>query len=202
MNHFEERIMKRLKRNDDKQKKQLALLLKTKTINNLDLISKAMTKVSGKCSTRNALIEDALEAYIETSMDLLKKEGITNLEDFVADNDDFDMVIFPAHQEGFEQVFLGECKWYYVRMNADKISKLKYIGIYVSNPTQAITHYGEIEDIRYDNHERKYKIYLSGEPIQLNNPVPLKDTDPNATRAPRYTKLERLLSATEFKDLF
>lgn len=202
MNSFEEKIASRMKKGEDVPKKQLALLLKTETINQLDMISKAMTKLSGRTSSRNSLIEEALEAYIETSLNMLKKEGIENIEEFISEENYFDTVIFPAHKDGFEEAFLKKKKWYYVRVDASKIDKLKYVCLYVSKPTRAITHYAKIKKFEYIEEEKKYMIHLKGDPIELSNPIPLGDADPNATRAPRYTKFEKILSSNTFKDLF
>jgi hypothetical protein len=43
--------------------------------------------------------------------------------------DDYDTVIFPAHNEGFHETFLGEDAWDSVRIQEDRIPKIKYVTI-------------------------------------------------------------------------
>jgi len=53
----------------------------------------------------------------------------------------------------------------------------------------------------YNETEGKYEILLKGEPIELADPIPLGSMSAVATRSPRYTTLEKLLSVREYKDL-
>lgn len=146
------------------------------------------------------IIEDAVEAYIEEAIQIFEEEGI-KMETESPDNEFFDTVVFPAHEEGFRNVFLDENKWYYVRIREDRLPSLKYIAIYVSSPVSKITHYAKIKYFEFDENMQKYIIHLDGQAIELENPVPLGGISAASTRAPKYTTLRKLLTADQFKDL-
>jgi hypothetical protein len=63
------------------------------------------------------------------------------------DVSDIDTVVVPAQDEGFEQVFMGEDRWYKVRIHGSMIPKLKYAAVYRVAPTSAITHVAPISSI-------------------------------------------------------
>jgi hypothetical protein len=63
------------------------------------------------------------------------------------DVSDIDTVVVPAQDEGFEQVFMGEDRWYKVRIHGRMIPKLKYAAVYRVAPTSAITHVAPISSI-------------------------------------------------------
>lgn len=76
-------------------------------------------------------------------MQIFEDEGI-EVETRNSNDETFDTVVFPAHEEGFRETFLDENKWYYVRIRKDRIPNLKYIAIYVGAPVSKITHYAKI----------------------------------------------------------
>jgi hypothetical protein len=205
MSEFEKLIRNRLVTKLPENKKQVGLFLNPKDIKRLEAIAGAMTNVTGIQNTRNMLIEDAIRAYLDEAESILKKEGI-HLNGFVdTDADKYDTVVFPGYKEGFWHCFIGENEWHYVRVKKERIPKLKYIAIYIGAPVSQITHYAPIAEgekgFEYDVEKKKYIVHFSGPAIELENPIPLGSTLPTATRAPRYTTLERLLTATEYKDL-
>jgi hypothetical protein len=51
-----------------------------------------------------------------------------------------DTVIVPAQEDGFNEVFLGENKWYAIRIGGGKLNEIKYIAAYQTAPVSAITH--------------------------------------------------------------
>ena len=56
---------------------------------------------SGRSTSRNMIIEDAIEAYIQDAMQIFEEEGIAietkNIEDEI-----YDTVVFPAHEDGLQ----------------------------------------------------------------------------------------------------
>lgn len=206
MSSIQQRISERLKPVDE-ERKSYTLFLKESIILQLDRIAKTMTKVSGQKINRVQLIDDAIDAYIEEALRTFTEQGIA-LESItskpVQDTlSSFDTVVYPSHDDGFRKVFLGEKKWYYVRANRSKIPFVKYLAIYIGAPYSRITHYARVAENGFllDEEKQKYIVFLEGEPIALEHPVVLGSTPPAATRAPRYTTLEKLLSAQEIKDL-
>lgn len=93
MSSVNEKIMSRLKKAEEPQRKSLSIPFKVEDIRNLDAIAKAITQYSDRTTTRNMLIEDAVESFIEDAVSILADEGI-DLD--VEDNSDFDTVVFPA----------------------------------------------------------------------------------------------------------
>ena len=65
------------------------------------------------------------------------------------DVSDLDTVIVPAHDEGFKQVFLGEDRWYKVRIHGSMSPKLKHIAAYRTAPVSAITHVDPLAPSRH-----------------------------------------------------
>ena len=65
MSTANQKIMSRLVKIEENARKALSIPFKPQNIEKLDAIAKAMTKHSGNTTTRNMLIEDAIESYIE-----------------------------------------------------------------------------------------------------------------------------------------
>lgn len=202
MSNIEKSIQKRLKALEIQPKKQIAISLKAECIEQLDAIARTLSRQSGRSTSRNMIIEDAIEAYIQDAMQIFEEEGI-EVETESFDNEIFDTVVFPAHEEGFRKAFLDENKWYYVRIGKDRIPKLKYVAVYVGAPVSKITHYAKIaqKGFEYDEDEKKYIIHFEGQAVELENPVPLGGISAASTRAPKYTTLQKLLTAEQYKEL-
>lgn len=198
MSRANQKILKRLEPVWEPEKKQFFLTLPVELTEKLDMVARAMTKASGRNVTRNMLIEDAAEAFLEEAIPTLEERGIPLTRE---DEPDFyDTVVFPGHEEGFRQAFLTEGCWYPVRVKQERIPRIKYVAVYVGQPVSAVTHYGKVAQFVPDG-AGKYRIELEGAPVPLPAPVPLGKISAASVRAPRYTTLERLLAAKEYKDL-
>ena len=206
---------KKLWEKENESSKLVTLNFKENTLKKLDIMSHAIYEQSKNKYSRAQLIDVIITEYYEGfEEDFQKDFGInpvrlyekrdTNAEEEKIE-EDFDLATFPAHEEGFNEVFLGENMWRYVRINKNKIDKIKYVASYVGAPVSAITHYSVVKEIRLTNNKDqkgKYEIIFDGEAIPLSKPVPLGNTNANAMRSPRYTKLETLLKAETIDDLF
>lgn len=202
MSSVNDKLKSRLKKAEEPLRKPLSVPFKLDNIQKLDAIAKAITQHSDRTTTRNMLIEDAIESFIEDAVALLTDEGI---ELDVTDNSDFDTVVFPARiEEGYEEAFFNEHQWYYVRVAESRIPKIRYIALYVGAPQSAITHYAKVapNGFQYDKNEKKYRIILDGDPIKLPKPIPLGNASPLAVRSPKYTTLQKLFTAAEFRELY
>lgn len=51
------------------------------------------------------------------------------------DVSDLDTVVVPAQEDGFQEVFLGEHRWYQIRIHASMLPRIKYIAAYRPSPT-------------------------------------------------------------------
>jgi len=61
--------------------------------------------------------------------------------------DEIDTIVVPAKEEGFQEVFIGENRWYAVRIHGSVRPQIKYIAAYQSAPVQAITHIATVKSI-------------------------------------------------------
>jgi len=106
-----------------------------------------------------------------------------------------DTIVCPGWPANFEETFLGEKRWYPVRINPERKPYVKYIAIYVTSPISAVTHYGEVASIEpcretdweYKECPNVYTIKLKGEPIEIG-PVKIQPIQSHM-----YTSLEELL---------
>ena len=112
-----------------------------------------------------------------------------------------DTVIVPAREDGFEQVFLGENCWYAIRIAGGMREKIKYIAAYRSQPESKVTHYAPVASIEPYGEEGKYKLIFA-EPAKPIGPIPFGDAPTGSIQGPRYTSLQKLLTAKKLTDLF
>ena len=60
---------------------------------------------------------------------------------------DIDTVVVPARDEGFREVFLGEDRWYAVRIHGSMRPQIKFAAAYQVAPVSAITHIAQVRSI-------------------------------------------------------
>lgn len=111
-----------------------------------------------------------------------------------------DTIVVPAQQEGFEKVFLGEDCWYAIRIAGGKLTKIKYIAAYQTQPISAITHYAPVDRIEPYGESGKYRVIFS-EPAKEIAPIPYGSLPPGAMQGPRYTSFQKLQGAKQISDL-
>jgi hypothetical protein len=118
----------------------------------------------------------------------------------------FDTIVCPAWEEGFESAFLGQRAWWAIRIRDVNIPKIRYIAIYRVAPISAITHFGEVDRIEpyigTDAPEGKYKVFLKGEPIELNPHVGIGKNIHLKPQGPKYALIETIKRAKSLDDVF
>lgn len=180
-------------------KRQISVFLAPETVDALDQVVEQIKKYSNKKITRNSVIEIAVETLIESA-----PEAINHYEQQykIKNEENFDTVIFPSDITGIDTLTRTK-SWFYVRVDKNKIDKLKFLGLYIGVPIQAVTHVAEIDhyEEREFNGKIKYIFYIKNNPIELETPVKLGSINPQATRSPKFTCLTTLKKAKEFKDL-
>lgn len=113
-----------------------------------------------------------------------------------------DTVVVPAHEDGFIETFLGENRWYAIRMHDTIRPQIRYLAIYRIRPTSAITHVAEVASIEPWKDTGKYVINFVG-PAQEIHPIKYdKNGRVKALQNLRYTTLERLQTARTLDDLW
>lgn len=120
----------------------------------------------------------------------------------VANLDEIDTVVVPARDEGFEEVFLRENRWYAVRIHGAMRPQLKYIAAYRVAPTSAITHVAPIRNIEVWKDSDKFVLNFS-EPAREIGPITLvKGGNTKAPQNLRYTNKDTLLKAKTLDDVW
>ena len=131
-----------------------------------------------------------------------ESKAVISTDKEVAPPTSFDTIVVPAQGEGFEDVFLGENRWYAIKIQAKYIPQIKYIAAYVTAPTSAITHIAEVASIKPYEGGSKYIVEFKKPAVPVG-PIPLGDSGVVAVpRSPRYTKRERLLASKKLKDVW
>jgi hypothetical protein len=119
------------------------------------------------------------------------------------DTSDIDTVVVPARDEGFEEVFMAEDRWYKVRLHSSMIPRIKHIAAYRVAPISAITHVAPVDSIEPWQNTGKYVINFSEPTRELPHHVKL--VPKGKVKAPqnlRYTSYERLMNAKTLEEVF
>ena len=113
-----------------------------------------------------------------------------------------DTIVVPAREDGFEEVFLGENRWYAIRIHASMIPQIKYIADYRVAPTSAITHWARVKNIEPWENTGKFVVNFV-EPAREIGPIPLAPKGKvRALRNLRYTRFDTLLKAKTLDEVF
>ena len=88
--------------------------------------------------------EPFLEGVEGIQLDVAHKKTESTL---TIDPSEIDTIVVPAQEDGFNEVFLGENRWYAIRMNSSIIPNIRYIAAYQAAPVSAITHVAQVESI-------------------------------------------------------
>jgi len=111
---------------------------------------------------------------------------------------DLNTIIVPAHEDGFQETFLGENSWYAIRLNKKKIPDLKYIAVYRKAPVSAITHLAEIDRIEKYKDTGKFIVYFKGKAKEIEH---IKRIEGGfAPQCPVYTNYQRLIESKSTSD--
>lgn len=115
---------------------------------------------------------------------------------------DLDTVVVPAREEGFKEVFLGEDRWYAVRIHGSMRPQIKYIAGYQVAPVRAITHLAPVKSIEPWKDSGKVVVNFT-EPAKEISPVRiLQNGQIKSFQNLRYTTKERLETAKSLDDLW
>jgi len=118
------------------------------------------------------------------------------------DPSEIDTIVVPAREDGFEETFIGENRWWAIRIHSSMIPKIKYIAVYRVAPESAITHLAEVASIDPWRDTNKYVVNFSkpATKIAALRLVPKGVVKP--LYAPRYTSRKRLEHARNLDEAF
>ena len=113
-----------------------------------------------------------------------------------------DTVVVPAREEGFREVFLGENRWYEVRIHGTMRPQIKYAAAYQVAPVMAITHIAPVKSIEPWKDSGKYVLNFS-DPAREIGPITLVQKGRvKALQNLRYTTRKRLETAKTLDDVW
>jgi len=119
-----------------------------------------------------------------------------------ADIGELDTIVVPAREDGFKETFIGENRWYAIRIHSSMIPQIKHIAAYRVAPVSAITHVAPVNKILPWQDTGKYCLEFA-EPANEIGPITLDKSERGmAPQAPRYTSMKKLLSAKVLSDIF
>ncbi len=121
------------------------------------------------------------------------------------DVEEIDTVVVPAREDGFEEVFVNENRWYQIRIHGSMKPQIKYIAVYRVSPISAITHIAPVKSIEPWKDTDKYVVNFA-EPAHEIGPIQLVPKESNgrekALQNLRYTSMDRLENAKTLDDLW
>jgi len=118
------------------------------------------------------------------------------------DPSDIDTIVVPARDEGFRETFLGENRWYKIRIHTSMIPKIKYIAAYRVAPHSAITHIASVASIEQWPDSSKYALNFAAPATKIGPIKLVPSSQVRAPQAPRYTSKARLEAAKNLDEAF
>jgi hypothetical protein len=121
------------------------------------------------------------------------------------DTSDIDTIVVPARDDGFKDVFMGEDRWWQIRLHTSMIPKIKYIAAYRVAPISAITHVADVapNGIEPWQNSGKYVVNFTEPARKLDHPIRLVPKGKvKAPQSPRYTSYDRLMRAKTLDEAF
>jgi len=129
-------------------------------------------------------------------------EVITKAGRMATDIAELDTIVVPAREDGFQETFVGENRWYAIRIHSSMIPQIKHIAAYRVAPVSAITHLASVSRIIPWQDTGKYCLEFA-EPAQEIGSIKLDQPGKGkAPQSPRYTSMNKLLKAKTISDIF
>lgn len=139
---------------------------------------------------------DSSQPEIVQEVSKSKKKGMRRLPEI-------DTIVCPAQEEGFNDVFLKENRWFAIRIHPKRLPKIKYLAMYEVKPISAIRYIGEVVEIKPYKNTGKYEVVLKGPARMLETPIKLSKEYPKlAPQASKYTVSKLFEGATKLEDIF
>lgn len=112
-----------------------------------------------------------------------------------------DTLVVPTGKsgEGFEDVFLHERSWYYLRISANKLKQFKYIAAYQPAPISAVTHIASIDrfvDVVNEKGQLRKKAIFEDVATEIE-PIPFGTAKGGSMQGPRYVNRDELLKCRD-----
>ena len=138
--------------------------------------------------------------------DQVEDDEVSGLSDEVAANSDsssglINTLIVPTGKsgDGFEDVFLNENAWYYLRISPNKLKQFEFIAAYQPAPISAVTHIARIKEFVEVSNEKgqmRHKAIFDGPAIEIEH-IPFGTAKGGSMQGPRYVNRESLLKCSD-----
>jgi hypothetical protein len=113
-----------------------------------------------------------------------------------------DTVVVPARPDGFEEVFLGENRWYEIRVHGTMRPQIKNIAAYRVAPISAITHVAPVSSIEPWEDGGKFVVNFAESAKEIGPIALVKGGRVKALQNLRYTTRQKLESAKTLDDVW
>jgi hypothetical protein len=115
---------------------------------------------------------------------------------------EYDTIVVPAHEDGFQETFIDEDRWYAIRIHASMIPQIKYIAAYRVAPISAISHWAQVKNIEPWENTGKFVVNFVESAREIG-PIPLIPKGKvKALQNLRYTSFDRLRKAKTLDEVF
>ena len=118
------------------------------------------------------------------------------------DADDLDTIIVPAREEGFNEEFLKNDRWFAIRISSAMIDKIKYIAAYQVAPISGITYIADVDRIEKYKDTNKYIVFFKAGSLRKLNKIALGKKKGQAPQAPRYSSYKTISAAKTLDDIW
>lgn len=118
-----------------------------------------------------------------------------------SDADELDTIIVPAREDGFNEEFLKNDRWFAIRISGAMLDKIKYIAAYQVAPVSGITYIAEVDRIEKYKDTNKYIVLFKPGTVKKINKVALGKKK-LAPQAPRYSCYNTIIAAKTLDDLW
>ena len=118
-----------------------------------------------------------------------------------SDADELDTIIVPAREDGFNEEYLKNDRWFAIRISSAMIDKIKHIAAYQVSPVSGITYIADVDRIEKYKDTNKYIVFFKPGTVKKINKVALGKKK-LAPQAPRYSSYQTILSAKTLDDLW
>ncbi len=118
------------------------------------------------------------------------------------DPSDIDTIVVPARQEGFQDVFLSENRWFAIRIHPTMLPSIKFIAAYRVAPESAITHVAPVTSIEQWKDTSKYVVNFSEPAVPIGPLKLVRGGLRKAPQGPQYTSKSRLDESKDLDDAF
>lgn len=119
-----------------------------------------------------------------------------------SDADELDTIIVPAREDGFNEEFIQNNRWYAIRISGAMVDKIKHIAAYQVSPVSGITHMADVERIEKYKDTNKYIVYFKTDSVRKINKVAIGKKRSLAPQSPRYSSYKAIVASKTLDDLW